>query len=114
MERVNGAEMSNQTANGNKRTAPASRRDGLVVQKLEGEVVVFDTESQKAHCLNETAAMIWEHCDGKKTISELSVLLPEGGVKEREEMVWLALDQLEKSNLLQASIAKPAGLNGLS
>ena len=34
--------------------------------------------------------------------------------KEKEELVWVALDQLDKSNLLQAPISKPEETNGLT
>jgi len=92
---------------------PAARRNGLVVQKLTDEVVVYDTNNQRAHCLNSSAALVWEHCDGNRSVNELSDLLP-GDQKAKEEMVWIALDQLEKSNLLDGSIERPDALKGLS
>ena len=99
---------------------PSARNSGLVVQKLENEVLVYDTERQKAHCLNQNAALIWEHCDGHRTVSDLSDLLRAKtsdtviGKKEGEELVWTALDQLEKSHLLQEPIARPENVNRLS
>jgi hypothetical protein len=92
---------------------PLARNKGLVVQKLAEEVVVYDTDSQKAHCLNPSAALIWEHCDGKRTVRELSHLL-EGDQRGKEEMVWIALDQLEKSDLLQQPIKRPNALAGMN
>jgi hypothetical protein len=100
----------NKNSNG---VMPQARNKGLVVQKLAEEVVVYDTGSQKAHCLNSSAALIWEHCDGKRTVRELSDLL-EGDQRGKEEMVWVALDQLEKSQLLQHPITRPNAIAGMN
>src|SRR5262249_41520017 len=107
----NGAKMSK---NVNERV-PSARKNGLVVQKLVDEVMVYDTQRQKAHCLNPSAAMIWEHCDGTRTVQELAGLF-KGDLTptEREEMVWVALDQLDRSNLLEHRIERPDAIKGLS
>ena len=98
-----------------KETKPCARSKGLVVQKLEGEVLVYDTEKQQAHCLNGTAALIWEQCDGTRTVKELAGLL-RGDVteREREELVWIALEELNRSNLLEEPLARPSAMSGLS
>ena len=104
----------------NDQKIPSARNSGLVVQKLETEVLVYDTEQHKAHCLNQNAALIWEHCNGKRTVKELSNLLQAKtsganiGTKESEDLVWVALDQLEKSQLLQGTISRPEVTKGLS
>ena len=48
-------------------TFPTARKSGLVVQEMPDELLVYDTENNKAHCLNTTAAFVWKSCDGKKT-----------------------------------------------
>jgi hypothetical protein len=63
--------------------------------------------------LNSTAALVWEHCDGKRSVKELSDLL-QGDQQAKEDMVWIALDQLEKSNLLGGPIERPDAIKGLS
>jgi hypothetical protein len=99
---------------------PSARNNGLVVQRLEGEVLVYDTERHTAHCLNHNAALIWEHCDGKRTASQLSELLqsangnPKTTSKEKEELVWVALDQLDKSHLLDGPVIRPEITNGMT
>jgi hypothetical protein len=99
---------------------PSARSNGLVVQRLEGEVLVYDTERHTAHCLNHSAALIWEHCDGKRTASQLSEILqsangnPTITGKERDELVWIALDQLDKNNLLQGPVIRPEVKNGMT
>ena len=102
------------------RAIPSARSNGLVVQRLEDEVLVYDTERHAAHCLNHNAALIWEHCDGNRTATQLSDILqaangnPTITGKEKEELVWVALDQLDKSNLLVAPISRPESTNGMS
>jgi hypothetical protein len=98
---------------------PAARSEGLVVQRLEDEILIYDTERHTAHCLNHNAALIWEHCDGNRTATQLSDLLQAANgntttTTEKEELVWVALDQLDKSNLLKASISRPEKINGLT
>ena len=51
---------------------PTARKSGLVVQEVPNEVLVFDLESNKAHCLNETAAMVWKSCDGETAVPEIA------------------------------------------
>ena len=89
--------------------APKARQKGLIVQQLSDETLVYDQERFKAHCLNRTAALVWEHCDGKKTTGAIAKAVEkEAGSPVGEELVWLALDQLGKSRLLTER-AIPAG-----
>jgi hypothetical protein len=87
--------------NKNKPTMPAAREEGLIVQEMADEVLVYDRERYKAHCLNKTAALVWRHCDGKTTIAQIAELL-ENELKAPvdEEIVWLAMEQLQKARLL--------------
>jgi Coenzyme PQQ synthesis protein D (PqqD) len=94
---------------------PKARQEGLVVQQLEDEVLVYDNERFKAHCLNRTAALVWQHCDGKKTTRDIALALEkEAGSPVGEDMVWLALGQLGKSRLLTERVIAPAGKAGIS
>ena len=51
---------------------PEARKEGLVVQHLSDEVLVYDQQRHKAHCLNETAALVWMRCDGKTTVVSMA------------------------------------------
>jgi hypothetical protein len=87
---------------------PTARRDGLVVQELPDEVLVYDLNTYKAHCLNKSAAAVWKNCNGKNTILEIAALLKkEFSVQINEEFVWLAIDQLGKDELLTQKIETP-------
>jgi len=94
---------------------PKARHNKLVIQELEDEVLVYDLKRNQAHCLNRTAALIWEHCDGKQTVRGLARLLEqEFGVVTDEEVVWLGLLQLNKFHLLQEQMAPSAGPDRIS
>jgi len=79
-----------------------ARRDDLVVQEMPNELLVYDLRTHKAHCLNETAAFVWNHCDGLVTATEMATLLEKEWNKPvGEDFVWLALKQLSRADLLQ-------------
>jgi hypothetical protein len=87
---------------------PLARESDLVVQRFPDEVMVYDLRSHKAHCLNQTAAFVWRHCDGRRTVAEIAALLAqEAGSPVGEEVVWYALDKLNKADLLQEKVAVP-------
>lgn len=94
---------------------PKARQEQLIVKELPGELLIYDLKLDKAHCLNETAALVWKNCDGKRTVGQLHELIEkDAGVPVPEEMVWLALDQLETFKLLDDSPASPLALSGMS
>ncbi|MEO8649030.1 MAG: PqqD family protein [Acidobacteriota bacterium] len=84
---------------------PTARKSGLVVQEVPDEILVYDLDSNKAHCLNQTAAIVWKSCDGKNSVSDIAKLVEtEAGSKVSEDFVWLAIDQLSENNLLESEI----------
>ena len=84
---------------------PLARSDDLVVRDLRGEVVVYDTRSHRAHCLNSTAAFVFRHADGRRTAGEIAALLGPGA---DEDLVQSALDQLTEAGLLEPISASVA------
>ena len=86
-----------------------------MVQELPDEVLIYDLDRDKAHCLNQTAAFVWKQCDGHTSIEEIGERFAATfGADVDGAMVRLALDQLEKFNLLNESIKLPVGMNRLS
>jgi len=80
---------------------PIARKVGLVIQEMPNEILVFDIETNKAHCLNETAAIVWRACDGKNSVKDITKLFGnQSGGPVQEDLIWLAIDQLNKNNLL--------------
>ena len=86
---------------------PHARRDALVIQPVGDETIVYDEQRNQAHRLNRTAALVWRHCDGKRTVAGLASLLEEVG-PNAEDLVRLALDRLEKAHLLEGKRVRPA------
>jgi hypothetical protein len=92
---------------------PIARKNGLVVQEMSGEVLVYDLETNKAHSLNESAATVWKNCDGNNSIADLTKYFKlDSNDDVSEDFVWLAIDQLNELNLLESKIKSgSAGLN---
>jgi hypothetical protein len=94
---------------------PIACKDGLIIKEVEGETLVYDLKSHKAHCLNRTAALVWKHCDGKRTVQQLtSRLEADCGERVSAEVVWLALDQLERLGLLKESRERAPAVKRIS
>jgi len=87
---------------------PTARNSGLVVQEVPDEILVFDLENNKAHCLNDTAAMVWKSCDGKTSVPEIAKYIQtRTGKGVNDGLVWLAIDQLSENHLLETTASSP-------
>ncbi len=95
---------------------PLARTNALVIQELPDETLVYDEERHKAHCLNRTAALVWKQCDGRTTVAQMGDRLGEGvQIPAGNELVMIALRQLEKAKLLATPVAHlPAEVTALS
>jgi hypothetical protein len=94
---------------------PIARKEGIVVKELADEFLIYDLHIHKAHVLNETAALVWKHCDGRTSIAKLAAQVEVAGIgKLDEESIWLALEQLGKAKLLEKRIEKPASLKRMT
>jgi hypothetical protein len=72
------------------------------------EVVVYDEHQHRGHCLNRTAALVWRHLDGRTSLRELVARLrSELGRDAGEDMVWLALEELDRARLLDGPLQLP-------
>ena len=83
-----------------------ARQNGLVVQEMPDEVLVYDLSSNKAHCLNQSAAFVWKSCDGTNSVEDIVREFESNGKgKVTEDFVWLAIDQLNENGLLDGEVA---------
>jgi hypothetical protein len=99
----------------NPKRLPTRRKQGLVVDDLPDEVLVYDLDRHKAHCLNRTAALVWKQCDGRTPPGTIARRLEDQlQTPCNEDVVWLALRQLDKINLLEGGLSLPPQLAGLS
>lgn len=93
---------------------PIARKQGLVIQELPDEVLVYDLDRDRAHCLNETAAFVWQRCNGRNTTAQIARNLGQHfDCAVDEKVIWLALDQLGRNHLLDRQPILPAemGMN---
>jgi hypothetical protein len=92
-------------------TMPLRRAKDVLVRELSGELVVYDRQRHQAHCLNATAARVFELCDGRTSVEELARRVGrELNGPADQNLVWLALERLEAAHLLQGRLGAPARL----
>jgi hypothetical protein len=91
---------------------PRRREEDLLVRSLSDETLVYDLKRDQAHCLNETAAAVWQRCDGRTSVAQLAAMLRgECNIGADENVVWMALRQLQKARLLQTRVHPPSNLS---
>jgi len=96
-------------------TKPVARKEGLVIQELPDEVLVYDLDRDRAHCLNETAAFVWQHCDGRTSTVEIARSLSRKvNAPVDEKIVWFAIDQLGRNHLMASLPVPPQSVAGLN
>lgn len=84
---------------------PIARNNGLVIQEMPDEVLVYDLDANKAHCLNETAAFVWKSCDGNNSVADIvREFEANAGGRVSEDFVWLAIDQLQEKGLMEKNV----------
>ncbi len=85
------------------------------MQDLRGETLIYDLTADKAFCLNETSAFVWQNCDGEKEVGQIAEgLARKNRQPVNEDIVWLAIEQLRADNLMsEAEISAEifAGMN---
>ena len=87
---------------------PLARTQGIVTKEVDGEVLVYDRERDKAHCLNPSAGALWRLCDGKTSPLDLvKSLEQQTGARVNENVIWLGLEDLRRNHLLEESVAWP-------
>jgi hypothetical protein len=94
---------------------PRARSEGLVVTELDDEILVYDKERDKAHCLNQTAALVWKYSNGKRNAAEIAAAMQNKlHSPVDDQIVWYALGQLEKDHLMEGHLPVPNELTGIS
>jgi hypothetical protein len=69
---------------------------------------VFDREQKQSYVLNATSALVFQQCDGQTTPQQLTELLRRKlnvPPAEADQLVRLALDELQTAGLLQSGVA---------
>lgn len=86
---------------------PSARSEGLIVESLEDELLVYDSERDRAHSLNAVAATVWELSDGRREAAVLAeTAAAKLGEPVSEAAVWRALSQLDERGLLVGALPR--------
>ena len=86
---------------------PKARSEELLIEEVGGELLIYDVNSNRAHCLNESAAAIWRHCDGNRSIGKLAKhLFPSLAASDAQRLVSIGLERLRRRRLVET--ASPA------
>ena len=89
------------------RSLPPTRNSEIVVQKLNGETLVYDLNVNKAYCLNETSSIVFDACGNDQTFEALKAKY-----NFDDDLIYFALDELKRNNLLEGDYISPfAGMN---
>jgi hypothetical protein len=95
---------------------PQTRRSGLLIRELPDELLVYDQEQHRAHCLNRTAALVFQQADGTRTLDELARVLDPAAAAGPDAVsaVTLAVAQLAAAGLLEGSLLPDGPATSLS
>lgn len=97
------------------RKGPMAIVSKKVVQEVNDETLIYDTGSHRAYCLNKVSSIVWQNCDGENDTEAISkILASKLGSDIPDELVWLALDQLENADLVDAAGNVPEAAASLS
>lgn len=81
-----------------------NRSDDIIWRKIENEIAVLKSDGRTVHILNETAAYIWEMCDGNHDPDEIAASICthfDVAFAEAKSDVYKALSELEELNILK-------------
>ncbi len=99
--------MSPTIINSDDRVLPKGRTVDLVIQDTGDETLVYDMKNENAHHLNSTMSLIWKYCDGKTNFQEIKDELSKTlKIKVDDDLVFLALSELKKSDLIEEGVEK--------
>lgn len=75
---------------------PLARNKNIVVQNLAREILIYDLAEDRAFYLNETLALVYQACDGTTSFDKLK-----SKYSFNDDVIYLALDDLKRENLLE-------------
>jgi hypothetical protein len=80
----------------------------LVVRPVNDELLIYDTTSNKAHCLNQSMSSVWNLCDGNNNVQDILNRLRKTNRMMNTDSVGLALKDLVGRGLLQDNMPEKA------
>ena len=88
---------------------PIAKTDNLVIQNFENETLIYDLNANKAFCLNETSAIVYQACDGKTTFDELK-----NKTNFTDDLIHLTFSALQKQGFIEIPLDYVSPLAGMS
>jgi len=88
----------------NEHTYQPKKCSGFIIEELDGELVLFNPMRNLIIHANQTAALIWQLCDGERTIPQIVDLLSEAYPEAQTEIkkeAPLAIQDLHKKGALE-------------
>jgi hypothetical protein len=76
-----------------KGTVRPEAREDVSSEELEGEILVYDPDSQKTFNFNGTGAFIWSLCDGHYALNEIIDAIDEQATGTNREMIREDVEQ---------------------
>jgi hypothetical protein len=99
----------------NKIKLPRLRTHNLVVNELPNETLIYDLDTNKAFCFNETARLVMNQCDGTSSVDEaLNIINRQLNAQMSADMIWLVVSQLKDSNFIEKDYEIPIETNRVS
>ena len=87
---------------------PRKVSQDLSIQHVGEETLIYDETRHLAYCLNRVSSAVWNRCDGAHSVPAIAAALTaQFGQTVSEEIVALALGQLEKDHLLEPASGEP-------
>ncbi|MEP6643732.1 MAG: twin-arginine translocation signal domain-containing protein [Acidobacteriaceae bacterium] len=83
------------------------QRKNAILRQIGDEFLVYDKDTDRAHCLNEFAGPVWKLSDGTHTVADIAKKLRASSAHMDEDLVWMALTQLAKAGLLLNRMPPP-------
>jgi hypothetical protein len=81
----------------------------LSIQCVGDETLIYDERRHVAFCLNQVSSAVWTHCDGAQSVAQIAAALrSELAQPVTEEIVDLALAQMEENGLLEPDTDSPS------
>ncbi|HXW89545.1 MAG TPA: PqqD family protein [Terriglobales bacterium] len=82
----------------------AIKREDWFFEETGGEMLVYNLERHRVHCLNDNAVLIWKLCTGRRTVSQIAAELPMAlHPRSRELVVRNTIGQLARLGLIEAN-----------
>jgi hypothetical protein len=81
------------------------KRIECLTREFQDELLVYDPERHKAHCLNRTAAVVWLECSGDATVQEIANKLESYFRTSDDALVRLSVAKLGKAGLIERTDA---------